>query len=213
MRREYKTKGILPPGYAECEYIESTGTQYIRTTVNARSVKKYDATAMDVNLRKTVVICGYSVDFTPLAFTGDIGLGTISSCFNKKWWGTNSYDTSSFLDMSFIQDGTNSKLYVNGELATINAGNAGTFIYPSISVPNVNLIIFTTYNTIWMAEIKLKHLALYNSNGNAIADMYPALRTSDNKPGLYDLCGSICSLTNTPFYINAGTGEFLYQLK
>lgn len=38
----------------------------------------------------------------------------------------------------------------------------------------------------------------------------PMLRKSDNKPGLYDLAGSICPLTGTPFYINAGTGEFLY---
>ena len=38
----------------------------------------------------------------------------------------------------------------------------------------------------------------------------PMLRKLDSKPGLLDLEGSICSLTGTPFYINAGTGEFQY---
>jgi hypothetical protein len=37
----------------------------------------------------------------------------------------------------------------------------------------------------------------------------PCYRKVDSKPGMYDLAGSICPLTNSPFYINAGTGEFL----
>lgn len=40
-------------------------------------------------------------------------------------------------------------------------------------------------------------------------NLIPCYRKSDHKPGMYDLCGSICSRTNSPFYINAGTGEFL----
>ena len=40
--------------------------------------------------------------------------------------------------------------------------------------------------------------------GVMIADYIPAKRNSDNVLGMYDLCGSICPLTGTPFYINAG---------
>lgn len=44
-------------------------------------------------------------------------------------------------------------------------------------------------------------------NGTMVRLMVPAVRVSDDKPGLYDLCGSICPLTNNPFYINSGTGQ------
>lgn len=40
-------------------------------------------------------------------------------------------------------------------------------------------------------------------------DMIPAVRNSDSKSGFWDLCGSICPLTSSPFYVKAGgTGEF-----
>ena len=42
-----------------------------------------------------------------------------------------------------------------------------------------------------------------------VCKFVPCIRKSDNKPGLYDLCGSICPLTGNSFYINAGTGEFV----
>lgn len=38
--------------------------------------------------------------------------------------------------------------------------------------------------------------------------LIPCYRKSDGVIGMYDLCGSICTLTGTPFYINAGTGTF-----
>ena len=47
-------------------------------------------------------------------------------------------------------------------------------------------------------------------NGVLVMDAAPAVRISDSKPGLYDLCRSICPLTNSPFYVNAGTGDFTW---
>jgi len=47
-------------------------------------------------------------------------------------------------------------------------------------------------------------------DGNVLMRHFvPCVRESDGKPGMYDLCGSICPLTDSPFYTNAGTGEFL----
>lgn len=46
-------------------------------------------------------------------------------------------------------------------------------------------------------------------NSLRVCDFVPCVRKLDNKPGMYDLCKSICPLTGTPFYINAGTGEFV----
>lgn len=48
-------------------------------------------------------------------------------------------------------------------------------------------------------------------NGILQRDYVPALRISDNKPGMWDLCGSTCPLTNSPFYVRAGgSSEFTY---
>ena len=53
----------------------------------------------------------------------------------------------------------------------------------------------------------LKSFKAYNNNQTARL-FIPCFRRSDNVIGLYDLCGSICPLTGTPFYINSGTGAF-----
>jgi hypothetical protein len=39
--------------------------------------------------------------------------------------------------------------------------------------------------------------------------LVPCYRKSDKVIGMYDLCGTICPLTGTPFYINAGANNFL----
>ena len=65
-----------------------------------------------------------------------------------------------------------------------------------------------TYECIGDGKLRMYYCQIYN-NGALIRDYVPMLR-SDGKAGLYDLCGSICPLTNTPFYTNAGTGSFLF---
>lgn len=67
------------------------------------------------------------------------------------------------------------------------------------------LVAGTTNNAIPVKTYSSKMI----KNGVVVQNLIPCVRKSDNKPGLYDLCGSICPLTNSPFYINAGTGEFL----
>lgn len=42
-----------------------------------------------------------------------------------------------------------------------------------------------------------------------VRNMVACERESDGVVGLYDMCGSICPLTNSPFYTNSGTGEFV----
>lgn len=58
------------------------------------------------------------------------------------------------------------------------------------------------------SNVSIKTFNIYD-NDTLIRNFIPCVRKSDGKPGLYDLCKSICPLTGTPFYINAGTGEFV----
>lgn len=46
----------------------------------------------------------------------------------------------------------------------------------------------------------------YSFNIAGKRNYVPYVRIADSKPGMYDLCGSICPLTNSPFYVNAATG-------
>ena len=67
--------------------------------------------------------------------------------------------------------------------------------------------VITILNSSAYIRKYLKSMKISDANGT-IRNLVAKLR-ADGKPGLYDLCGSICSLTGTPFYINAGTGEFV----
>lgn len=49
----------------------------------------------------------------------------------------------------------------------------------------------------------------FSRNGKTIADFVPCYRKQDHKPGMFDLCGSVCDITDSPFYVSANTGEFL----
>lgn len=60
------------------------------------------------------------------------------------------------------------------------------------------------------AHLRISSLSIQD-NGTLIRRFVPKVR-NDGKPGMYDLCGSICPLTGTPFYINAGSHEFSYQV-
>lgn len=64
---------------------------------------------------------------------------------------------------------------------------------------NVGTEDFATINS---GQIDILH------DGDTARSLVPCVRENDDKPGMYDLAESICPLTNTPFYINAGSGEF-----
>lgn len=49
----------------------------------------------------------------------------------------------------------------------------------------------------------------FSSGSEVTRDLVPCYRKVDNVRGMYDLSGSICPLTGTPFYVNAGAGEFI----
>ena len=55
---------------------------------------------------------------------------------------------------------------------------------------------------------RLYYIRFYDSTGTQVRNFVPCYRKADNVVGLYDLCGSICPQTNTPFYINLESGHF-----
>ena len=105
----------------------------------------------------------------------------------------------------------------NGSLVAIVDG---TTVAPSVSytffnVTSKSIPIFTAYSPYtneYRSNIALNSKVSYFQfikSGVLIRDFVAAQRNADGVVGMYDLCGTICPLTGTPFYINAGSGTFI----
>ena len=178
--------------YTKLEYIESTGTQYIDTGVIATN--------------NTVVKAEL--------FTNYSG--------NKNWFGGSAYSSNNnFVLNSWSQNqieyqyGISDNWYkpnvgddVVGKKFTVEYGNGSIKINndKKVDLPTdtftdtKNLHLFTRNGSSGNISGRVYSFKIYNGN-LLIRDFVPAVRNSDNKPGLYDE-------VNDVFYTNSGTGEF-----
>ena len=197
----------LPEGYREVDYLESTGAQWIDTGV----IPSY-AIGDDV----------YSqIEFQCLDLSKQQRISGV-------YTGGDIYFTQFFLNLSpsaIFGVQVNSRQWCTYGEADANWHTAGY----DVQAKTANLD-GTEYPYPGIAD-SVRHrfpLYLFARNNNGAADLpftgrirafaytdirsyIPCVRTADSKPGMYDLCGSICPLTGTPFYINAGAGaDFLW---
>ena len=68
-----------------------------------------------------------------------------------------------------------------------------------VTVDAQNLEIFS-YNRSYNLNGKIYYVKMYDSNNNLLRNFVPAIRRSDNKPGLYETVGGV-------FYTNNGSGS------
>lgn len=216
MRRENKQQGgVLPPGYTQLQYIESNGTQYIDTGYypNGNTYffldfqqMKYDVRSNDIaGVRWTA-----SPDYMTFAFSDASNsnyriyyyCGTGSGSSHAGPITPNDSNFLLYRHSGYI-DALNGRADIDGYYAVFTPTSFSSSPY-SLPLCGFNNMGNKTkgYDRIYQSYIK--ELDTY------IRNYIPVLRIADSKPGLYDLSGSICPLTNTPFYVNAGTGEFLY---
>lgn len=198
----------LPFGYEAVEYLESTGTQYIDTNYAFQDdfTWEIDFEGMPsnttlfggrtVNIRTAVLfrqvgtrnlyinIAQYNANTTPFYFS------VFDFRRHKIKAHTIQNVMSSWLDGILVHDNISfTGNYISGVTQTIFADNIENTVSEFTSSK-----VFAM--TMWQG-------------GNTVRNFIPCIRKSESKPGLYDLCRSICPLTGTPFYINAGTGEFV----
>lgn len=192
----YKSS-LLPSGYIECEYLESTGTQYIDTGITSSS-----------NLKITIdyMILGYSrgSDGTRascvMRVSNSAGRVNIIPIINNRGnqmqfgWG-NTYQNFSFTT------NINQKYHaeIDNGVLTIDGTQVG-------SIPNT----FSTQSNIEIFRLKAdERVREYGckmwDNDVLIRDLVPCL-DNNGVPCMYD------SVSKTTFY-NAGTGEFTYKVK
>lgn len=209
MKRQEITTGLLPSGYRQLEYLESTGTQYIEFALNVPAHSYFE---MDFEF-----IAKYQ-------YVSNNNYGVFGSSNNNVLSGVYRPESTSsrIVYSSNISGVATSGGYAGyvGKWSRIRFTTAyGNYIWNenlngeieywqnginrSLTSAISNLRLFGWYYSNNRYPIKIIRNRIIVGD-NVVKDLYAALRLSDSKPGLYDLADGI-------FYTNAGTGEFLYN--
>ena len=217
----------VAPAYRQVEYLQSTGTQYIKTGVNGTMGIKCEAVVEFTSLTGTASEQLTSGKYSTLiggrmATTQDGGyqhyrISAWNDTANSRvrWRMTNMKDVDSSL-YSTVAPVVNTKytivatsvsgqqdLYVNGSKVL------GRTLTPSANSYETQLTLFAC-NDLYAgvvceySKVKIYKFKIYkwsNSAWSLVRNFYPCYRKSDNMRGLYDI-------VNSKFYTNEGTGTF-----
>lgn len=191
-------KSKLPAEYKEVEYLQSSGTQYINTgfkpNQNTRVVTDAHVLSVDGITGNGLHIAsciGNSKYFTMYIANGAVvgsRFGTqspLTFSANKPPW-----------NQRQIYDKNKDVTSVSGYSVKANAEN---FQH------DYAIFLFARNNagTMDMASKSRIYSCKIYDNGTIVRDFVPCYRKSDGKVGMYDIVNGV-------FYVNKGTGEFLY---
>lgn len=183
-------KGRLPSGYQEVEWIQSTRKQYIDMGLKYTNNNSIEIKEVREGLTNSAVGANPFLAITNTGSTRRVRLNS------------ETFDAGKITDLTITYLNKN-KLYIDGELAKTFSDKRFTSIY--------NVLLFARNSSSGKAEelsnAKIYYCKIWNED-TLVRDFIPCYRKSDKVVGMYDLTGSICPLTNSPFYINEGTGEF-----
>lgn len=194
----------LPDTYKQVEYIASNWKQYIDTWIFPSNNMQVE-TSIEVNgTEQNIAIfwCAQNSTWDSSSLWNRYHLTAFSNKFyywlNNWEWNAWSYSPTLWTKYTIIFNNSSNQLIVNGSsIATVT----GTVWYSW-----TNLNISRRWNS-WNYKFwwfKYFYFKIYNkTTGEYVRDMVPAIRKSDNKPGMYDLINNV-------FYTNAWTGEFEY---
>ena len=184
---------ILPSGYTQVDYIQSSGTQYIDT-------------GLKVDLTHKVK---YEGKFNyPTAggrqLNGVQGFRYIGVINNHYQIGnmTNSYEDitvtrNQFNEFSVTFDAPNETISYSIEGVNVEKSKTD-YTYSSGN----SICIFSLNNGSLPSSCKISHYKIYVDDA-LVRDYIPCYRNSDNEVGMYDY-------VNDVFYTNQGTGSFTY---
>lgn len=188
----------LPSGYQKCAFLNSDGKQYL-------SVDDYIPQIGDSLSIKFVWNTYYNFGTILSAGTGDYQIisafGSPDSRLYMKYFTSGGASYKSFVavrekpyNLRFFSDG---KIMFDGAeiMKEVNKTKGPV---------NTNLHLFIRANLTKGFDGKIFGFQAYRS-GETIINLVPALRSIDGKPGMIDT-------VSKKFYVNQGTGEFLYEL-
>ena len=151
-------KGLLPSGYTQLEYVESTGTQYI--IIPSKTYVK------DEELE---------IDFAYTSFAGRYP--TVYGSYHSEIYTNINGEVLSFANIQVSEPQKfilNQKQTIKAKFTDTKASPQGLFAYAH----NVNTFIYMSQGKLYRFIDRL--------NGVDIFNMIPAMRNSDGEIGLYD---------------------------
>ena len=194
------TPTVLPSGYTELEYIESTGTQYIRLDYTPDSDTRVVLDHQLTDTQSTQAVLGSRTSTSSAdVFSVFVTNGQLRTDYAANEHGSFTATTSR---ETLDKDGRVTTY--NGQTSTLSAA---TFTCPRpmvlFSVQNVSGAQGYVFDDqVDNRPVKMRLYSCQIYDGDALArDLVPARRQSDSAVGLYD------TVTDT-FYGNAGTGSF-----
>ena len=180
---------VVPDGYTQLEYIESTGTQYIQ--VPAPTVT--NGFIVEFSFYSGSQPSGYYPLFVSLASNG-FWLGWLNGSFivrmaDNKDVITTSFTTNKWIDAKVVYDGSTVKLFFDGN----QVGSA------KATFANGGVNTYFCYDLANNTSFRLGEFEF--SVGGTVIYHYVPCKNGSGSVGLYDLVNSV-------FYTNAGTGTF-----
>ena len=186
-------KSLLPSGYTQLEYIESTGTQYI-----------------DTGIATTNNNLGFMLEAMPLTSADVYPMGSRATNGGTRFFGIRSYSSNTFsygwsdyltapASQSYVNVRTTMSLnWLNSKKVTI--GNDSRNLATANIANGRNITLFgVNGQLLWTGRIY--HAQISEGTG-IVANLIPVMRNSDGKVGMYDT-------VTRQFFTNAGTGEFI----
>lgn len=203
--------GRLPAGYTELEYIETDGSSWIDTGVNASGYNDGIRYTLDVYFVKLLAQSNNNYCFG--AFDGSVRAGGLT------YYGTGSFrlllGTTATISHSYDAVATGHRRYIEvfatsaKDNATMTVdGNAATKNkVASIStgnMPNANVYLgfssgISATSSSKALVGKIYSFTMSKVDGTPIREFVPSIRKSDNTVGMFDI-------VTGRFYDNAGTG-------
>ena len=197
-RRSMYRKLELPTGYQKCAFLNSNGNQYL-------SVDDYIPQIGDSLSIIFVQNTYYNFGTILSAGTGDY---KITSAFGEpdhrlymKYFTAGGASHKS--NVAVRKRPYNLRFFSDGKIM-FDGAEINDEVTKSKRPVNTNLYLFISANLTNGFNGKILGLQAGRS-GETILNLVPALRSIDGKPGMIDT-------VSKKFYVNKGTGEFLYEL-
>lgn len=193
---------VLPDGYTQLEYIESTGTQYIDTGLYTKAGQTYYIDCV----RPGGI--GSTTNFMGNNLATGCGMFLQNGQGGGDLWfrfGTANYQSANDGDKISARqikiDSTGMYKYNPVSKAyELLVANPTTSVVEDSSIHNILFGRTTGTSTRQLDSVMIFYFKC-EENGVAVRDMYPAIRNLDGVLGMYDI-------VNDVFYTNAGTGTF-----
>lgn len=183
---------ILPDGYTQLEYIQSSGTQYIDTGFIPNQNTRVVVDAKPLNVTQAIYWCIFGVRTNIYFELYKASTSTMKLTFLYNLTYSQGFDSVDYAKRQIFE--------INKNVATVD-GNSLTYPVQTFQQTRPLFLLATNNNGVanGIAASQLYSAKIYD-NDTIVRDFVPC-KNPDGVVGLYDL-------VNSQFYQNAGTGSF-----